>query len=275
MNEHEAFIRAIVDNPKDDSPRQGYAQWLEEGYDLRAAYIRAELDWAKSRDVARERELRKLAASFHPIWVARVSRPPVGVCFQHQVFEYTGPRITLDDIQSHGHEIPYLPDDYIAFLLNYNGGYLAGDRGAGYCDGFSRLGLETPGRPMAAPITKPQELPTIQGLANQLCHPNVSSMAWGGSSDRIFTDCTVIGFSQAEFGCFHSLLLRKRAPQRGKQRQRVLYYSDPNGVEQFWGDDLESDEDYDRVVARFKPERHAETVSESFCEFLAEIDHGA
>ena len=47
MNEDEAFIRAIVDNPGDDTPRLVYADWLDDRDDPRGPYLRAEFEWAK------------------------------------------------------------------------------------------------------------------------------------------------------------------------------------------------------------------------------------
>lgn len=42
MSEDEAFIRAIVDNPGDDTARLVYADWLDERNDPRGPYLRAE-----------------------------------------------------------------------------------------------------------------------------------------------------------------------------------------------------------------------------------------
>ena len=47
MTEDEAFVRAIVDSPGDDTPRLVYADWLEEhGDSSRAEALRLEGAWA-------------------------------------------------------------------------------------------------------------------------------------------------------------------------------------------------------------------------------------
>ena len=84
MTEDEVFIRAIVDSPGDDTPRLVYADWLDDRDDPRGMYLRAEADWEKSwRYCKRPGEssgFRKLATGLDPVWVACVSRSPVGVC---------------------------------------------------------------------------------------------------------------------------------------------------------------------------------------------------
>ena len=77
MTDDEAFIRAIVDHPGDHLPRMVYADWLEDHSDPRARYLRAERDAVRNGDSSK---LKELAAGLDPIWVARVSRPPIGVC---------------------------------------------------------------------------------------------------------------------------------------------------------------------------------------------------
>ena len=44
MSDDEAFIRAIVDSPGDDTPRLVYADWLDEHSDPRGDYLRAEAE---------------------------------------------------------------------------------------------------------------------------------------------------------------------------------------------------------------------------------------
>jgi uncharacterized protein (TIGR02996 family) len=96
VSEDEAFIRTIVDSPGDDLPRLVYADWLDERGDERGDYLRAEVEWAKGlREVGwasptvEEQErwavptLRQMAEGLDPIWVARVSRPPFGICCDH------------------------------------------------------------------------------------------------------------------------------------------------------------------------------------------------
>jgi uncharacterized protein (TIGR02996 family) len=124
VSDDEAFIRRIVAGPGDDTPRLVYADWLDERNDPRGAYLRAELAWAALEPrPAAPRKLRSLAADLDPVWVARVSRPPVGVCCDHLTFQLGGPRLTaehLDDLERRL-GVP-LPPDYRGFLLTYNGG---------------------------------------------------------------------------------------------------------------------------------------------------------
>jgi uncharacterized protein (TIGR02996 family) len=120
----EAFLRAIVDAPADEAPRLVYADWLDERGDPRGAYLRAELKWARERAYDRTPgDVIALANTLDSLWVSRVSRPPVGVCFDGHGFQDRGPELTLSDVlrveQRLGRR---LPSDYRAFLLNVNGG---------------------------------------------------------------------------------------------------------------------------------------------------------
>jgi uncharacterized protein (TIGR02996 family) len=120
VSEDEAFIRAIVDAPGDDLPRLVYADWLDDRSDPRGPYLRAEREAVESGNGAR---LRELAAGLDPVWVARVSRPPVGVCCDRVRFDNRGRTLTASDIE----RVEQLLGgsfcaDYRAFLLNYNGG---------------------------------------------------------------------------------------------------------------------------------------------------------
>ena len=127
MTEDGAFIRAIVDNPGDDLPRLVYADWLDDRSDPRGPYLRAELEWAKpwraGERPADSPELRALANGLDPLWVARVSRPPQGVCCDHILFEGVGPVVTERDIVRFEKRRRWpLQCEHRAFLLNYNGG---------------------------------------------------------------------------------------------------------------------------------------------------------
>ena len=127
MTEDEAFIRAVVDNPGDDTPRLVYADWLDERNDPRGAYLRAELEWAKPwREGIRPDYSFRLweeSVPLNQLWVARVSRPPHGVCCEHFVMEEPGPTVTIGNLTrfEKEHELA-LPVQYRAFLLNHNGG---------------------------------------------------------------------------------------------------------------------------------------------------------
>lgn len=125
MTEDEAFIRTIVDSPGDDLPRLVYADWLDERNDPRGAYLRAELEWAKAKQTAGFIVLRLnvLAEGLDPVWVARVSRPPVGVCCDDLTFLQGEQPVTNDAITAVEVEFGVtLPPQYRAFLLNHNGG---------------------------------------------------------------------------------------------------------------------------------------------------------
>src|SRR6201986_5154337 len=65
MNEREAFLRAICDNPDDDTPRLVFADWLQEnGEEDRGEFIRLQIEVAglpdgkkNQRKQSREKEL--------------------------------------------------------------------------------------------------------------------------------------------------------------------------------------------------------------------------
>jgi uncharacterized protein (TIGR02996 family) len=128
MSEDEAFLRAIVDSPGDDTPRLVYADWLDDRGDPRGPYLRAEREAVVADDVGGLRALRLTAinvAGLDPLWVARVSRPPVGVCCDHIRFTECGPRLADVDVDrvQRGLGVQF-PETYRAFLLNYNAGLL-------------------------------------------------------------------------------------------------------------------------------------------------------
>jgi uncharacterized protein (TIGR02996 family) len=126
MSEEEVFLRDIIDSRGDSLARSVYADWLDDRGDPRGSYLRAELEWAPAKDEAGERKLRQLARGIDPVWVAQVSRPPVGVCCDHMRFSDPGkprPALTPDDLDWVERRFKLtLPADYRAFLLNYNGG---------------------------------------------------------------------------------------------------------------------------------------------------------
>ncbi len=131
MNEDEAFIRAIVDAPGDDLPRLVYADWLDDRADPRGPYVRAETKWAKpwrkrgrkSKRPIDNPRLREMACALDALWVARVSRPPIGVCCEHMTFTDCGEPLTPESINVCATRLGLtLPLAYRAFLLNQNGG---------------------------------------------------------------------------------------------------------------------------------------------------------
>lgn len=127
MTDDEAFIRAIVDNPGDDTTRLVYADWLDERDDPRGDYMRAEVEWAtpwcSGMRAGMNLELREMAARLDSEWAARVSRPPVGVCCMHVGFVSERQRVASEELAQVERELNIaLPASYRAFLLNYNGG---------------------------------------------------------------------------------------------------------------------------------------------------------
>jgi uncharacterized protein (TIGR02996 family) len=109
MNEDEAFIRAIVDNPGDGTARLVYADWLDDRDDPRGPYLRAEMEWAKMKAGGRrsksfaakqkaEMRLRRMAVGLDAVWVARVSHPPVGVCCEYMRVKKGAIRLRPDDL---------------------------------------------------------------------------------------------------------------------------------------------------------------------------------
>jgi uncharacterized protein (TIGR02996 family) len=125
MNEDAAFISAILANPVEETTRLAYADWLDEHSDPRGAYLRAEAKWGHKRSAKAEAQARVFAQSLDPVWVARVSRPPLGVCCDRvKLIRYPGAKaVTGDDLDTLEKRFEIkLPPDYRAFLLNYNGG---------------------------------------------------------------------------------------------------------------------------------------------------------
>jgi uncharacterized protein (TIGR02996 family) len=121
------FIATIVAAPGDDATRLSYADWLEQRGDPRGEYLRAEAAWARTRDRADDARLRVMAAKLDAVWVARVSRSPVGVCADHVQLrdppDNSRPRLSASDLDWIEHRFAItLPPDYRAFMQNYNGG---------------------------------------------------------------------------------------------------------------------------------------------------------
>ena len=126
MTDDESFIRTIVDQCNDDLPRLIYADWLDEQDDPRGNYLRAECD-AVTHGLAVE--LRTLAEGLDPVWVARVSRPPFGVCWEplrRNSSEVMATAVELDRVAEILDVV--LPAELQALLLNYELGELTRDR---------------------------------------------------------------------------------------------------------------------------------------------------
>jgi uncharacterized protein (TIGR02996 family) len=133
MTEDEAFIRAVVDSPGDDLPRLVYADWLDERGDPRGAYLRAEAEWAQpwrrgERPIL-SNKLRAMAKSLDATWVARVTRPPMGVCADHVGFTESGALLSPKELDRLERRVEVtFPTELRAFLLNWNGGVPGANR---------------------------------------------------------------------------------------------------------------------------------------------------
>jgi hypothetical protein len=129
MSADNDFIAAIVSARGSDLPREEYADWLKARRDPRSGYLYAEQEWARTRSTEAQTRLRGLAREFDPVWVARVSRPPLGICVDHVRFNdpqptRIRPRLQTADLDWLEKRFGItLPADYRAFLLNYNGGW--------------------------------------------------------------------------------------------------------------------------------------------------------
>jgi uncharacterized protein (TIGR02996 family) len=221
MNEDEAFIRAIVDNPGDDTHRLVYADWLDDRSDPRGAFLRAECRTVETGDIA---ALRELAIGLDPVWVARVSLPPVGICCEHFELAQRGPIVTDAEIKEVEEKLGVtLPADYRAFLLNYNGAAI----GAGHY-------YETPDgdllrTPQGEPVDSFQghwRLNSLQEISHHLAqtdeffrtHPtDPEAVAWLRRFVFVGNDPDVIW----------SIILGISAPNRGE----VWMYDASGGIE--------------------------------------------
>jgi uncharacterized protein (TIGR02996 family) len=120
VTDDEAFIRAVVDGPGDDTPRLVYADWLDDRADPRGTYLRAEHAWARTGRGAKK--LAAPAAGLDPVWVARVSRPPHGVCADKIVMRTDRPPLAPADLDAAEARLGVaLPAEHRALLLNWNG----------------------------------------------------------------------------------------------------------------------------------------------------------
>jgi len=77
MND-EVFLETIRQNPEDDAPRLVYADWLEEQGDIRAEFLRLEVQWAHEKAAKTKtpisKRMEKLRAEIDPNWVAWIER---------------------------------------------------------------------------------------------------------------------------------------------------------------------------------------------------------
>lgn len=120
----EPFIRAIVDTPGDDTPRLVYADWLDDRGDPRGAYLRAEVGALRTGAANSAKLLKFAAGGLDPVWVARVTRPPFGVC-SDRICAAECPELPLSPSDISAYESQHgikLNPQHQALLLNWNGG---------------------------------------------------------------------------------------------------------------------------------------------------------
>jgi uncharacterized protein (TIGR02996 family) len=123
VSQDEAFLKVVRDAPGDAPPRLVYADWLDDGNKPGGDYLRAEVAWARQPGPSAEAEARRRAAGLDPVWVARVSRPPLGVCCDRVRFTDRGPELVAEDLGRLEQRLgARLPPDFRAFLLDCNGG---------------------------------------------------------------------------------------------------------------------------------------------------------
>src|SRR5262245_1847527 len=104
MNDNDAFVQAILNNPDDDQLRLIYADWLEERGDVRGEFIRVQIELsrpdlasASQRDLLiREKEL---LAAHEAEWVGLL-RPRMDRCTFRRGF--------LDEVEME-------PDTFVEF----------------------------------------------------------------------------------------------------------------------------------------------------------------
>jgi uncharacterized protein (TIGR02996 family) len=72
--EHQDFLSAILGNPREDTTLLVYADWLEERGDERAAYLRAQVEFRRTRTEDQRRRLVELYPADHLAWVATLEQ---------------------------------------------------------------------------------------------------------------------------------------------------------------------------------------------------------
>jgi uncharacterized protein (TIGR02996 family) len=102
----DAFLKAILVNPKDDAPLLIYSDWLEERGDAVSAamaeFLRVTVQFSKVRGRKRlkkalKKRLQELAASLDTNWLAVVSRLPIENCLHKRTEgERRGARFRFD-----------------------------------------------------------------------------------------------------------------------------------------------------------------------------------
>jgi uncharacterized protein (TIGR02996 family) len=72
--DHKPFLSAILENPQDDAALLVYADWLEERGDARAAFLRNQVEFRRSRTEELRRRLIELYPHEHLAWTATLEQ---------------------------------------------------------------------------------------------------------------------------------------------------------------------------------------------------------
>jgi uncharacterized protein (TIGR02996 family) len=90
VDDHKAFIRAILSDPSDDTARLVYADWLDEHEDPRGEFLRLEV--REARGELNTHRLAELRSRLDPSWLMMVERLDVEKCPQPVEFKFQCPR---------------------------------------------------------------------------------------------------------------------------------------------------------------------------------------
>jgi uncharacterized protein (TIGR02996 family) len=103
MSDERGFLRAIQDNPEDDSLRLVYADWLEERGDPRSEYLRLVCALSSPECADQEVEkfherLQELRACADPRWLAAVTTPWANLRYHRKTFALLGEKPVLSKV---------------------------------------------------------------------------------------------------------------------------------------------------------------------------------
>jgi uncharacterized protein (TIGR02996 family) len=93
MSDEAAFLKALRENPGDDTTRLVYADWLDERNDPRAEFIR--LRQQQAQLIAR---INELSAQFDPAWLAAVGGPRLK---PEDIRQRSGRMLWLQELRQH------------------------------------------------------------------------------------------------------------------------------------------------------------------------------
>jgi hypothetical protein len=188
--------------------------------------------------------------------VYRVSRPPVGVCLRYRIFaaDRDIKPLTRKEITSAEDEHGSFPKEYVAFLLNYNGGELVDKV---FFDADENDGIEG-----FASLT---QYLTLDELIENIRFPYVHEFDDGREIERVFYKLPrsrlPIGYLKTYgIGYYYDAVMLVSHKRGTQTSTRVEYYSNP----------LTNDipcQDADNPRRRFSP------LAQTFCVFLHTIDN--